>query len=96
MLLMKSVCLKRRAQQLHTHSMEFSQQHQQQQNAIHTLIDDSKWQPLVDFCNYTKRFTPSDFFVGFFVNSVYHHEFFWIVENATFLYVHLNENLWLG
>ena len=46
--------------------------------------------------HYTKRFTPSDFFVGFFVNSVYHHEFFWIVENATFLYVHLNENLWLG
>ena len=89
---MKSVCLKRSPQQLHTHSMEFSQHQQQQKNAIHTLIDDSKWQPLVDFCNYTKRFTPSDFFVVFFVNSVYH----WIVENATFLYVHLNENLWLG
>lgn len=63
--------------------MEFSQQHQQPKDAIHTLIDDSKWQPLVDFCNYTKRFTPSYFFVVnvlFFLyrlpsfNSVYHHE----------------------
>ena len=90
---MKSVCLKRRAQQLHTHSAESSQQHQQQKNAIHTLIDDSKWHPLVYFCNYTKMFTLSDFWevnVGFFLyrlpsfNSVYHHEVFWIVENATF------------